>query len=232
MCVSDGSGAGLDYSDAPPSYFNLFTEPRTPRRMFENIGPGHGVESSKRRMYAIGRAAVETDAIGEKRTQSGSSSWSGRNRGVAAEADAIGRSSWSERKRRAAAEAGAIGEQQLEAEANREQQWMPQSGPGAASSWSGRNRGEAALHRELSGAGLRKLGEQGGSSWASEASSATCTYYPKHACLYTTVLPDLVLPRLYDDSYKLFHNREKSYKVLVWIGGATTLLVAAVATCW
>ena len=34
--------AGLDYSDARPSYFNLFTEPRTLRRMFENIGPGHG----------------------------------------------------------------------------------------------------------------------------------------------------------------------------------------------
>ena len=69
-------GAGLDYSDTRPSYF---TEPRTPRRMFENIGPGHWLESSKRNQGA----AVEADAIGEqqfKRTQSGSSSQSGRDR--------------------------------------------------------------------------------------------------------------------------------------------------------
>ena len=39
-------GAGLDYSDARPSYFNLFTEPRTPRRMFENFGSGHGLNSA------------------------------------------------------------------------------------------------------------------------------------------------------------------------------------------
>ena len=74
---------GLDYSDARPSYFNLFIEPRTPRRIFENIGPGHGLESSKRNRGAaveadaIGRAAVEADAIGEqqlKRTQWASSS--------------------------------------------------------------------------------------------------------------------------------------------------------------
>ena len=73
--------------------------------------PGHGLESSMQSgssSRAIGRAAVEADAIGEqqlKRTQSGSSSRSGRDR-----------------------------EQQLEAEANGEQQWkrMPQSGPGAA----------------------------------------------------------------------------------------------------
>ena len=71
---------GLDYSDARPSYFNLFTEPRTPRRMFENFGSGHGlVEFSKRNRGA----AVEADVIGEqqlKRTQSGSSSRSGRDR--------------------------------------------------------------------------------------------------------------------------------------------------------
>ena len=123
----DVRGAGLDYSDARPSYFNLFTEPRTPWRMFElehcrwarGMGwnpvcsRGAAVEAD-----AIGRAAVEADAIGEqqsKRTRS------------------IGSSSWS-CKRRAAAEAGAIGEQQLEAEANGEQQWkrMPQSCPRAA----------------------------------------------------------------------------------------------------
>ena len=87
---------------------------------------------------AIGRAAVEADAIGEqqlKRTQSGSSSRSGRDR-----------------------------EQQLEAEANGdvgEQQWkrMP---PGAAAEADAI--GEKQLFRELSGAGLRTVGEQGGSS--------------------------------------------------------------------
>ena len=74
-----------------------------------------------------------------------------------------------------AAEAGAIGEQQLEAEANGEQQWkrMPQSGPGAAAEpdASGEQQlheadaiGEKQLFRELSGAGLRTVGEQGGSS--------------------------------------------------------------------
>ena len=68
-----------------PLYFNLFTEPQTPRRMFENIGPGHGLESSKRNRGAavesdvIGRAAVEVDAIGEQQLQSGSSSRSGRD---------------------------------------------------------------------------------------------------------------------------------------------------------
>ena len=71
--------------------------------MFENIGPGHGVESSKRRMYAIARgAAVEAGEQQLKRTQSGSSSWKRRQTGsssgcrnrareqLAAEADAIG----------------------------------------------------------------------------------------------------------------------------------------------
>ena len=68
------------------------TEPRTPRRMFENIGPG----------YAIGEQQSKRTQSGEQRSSS-----SGRNRGAAVEADAIG---W-----RAAAEAGAIGEQQLDA---------------------------------------------------------------------------------------------------------------------
>ena len=168
----DVRGAGLDYSDARPSYFNLFTEPRTPRRMFENIGPGHGLESS-----------MQSGSSSRSGRNRASSSWSGRNRGVAVEADAIGRA------------AGGGG--------NGEQQWkrMPQSAPGAAaeadasgeqqlkrtqaasSSWSGRKRraaaeadaiGEKQLFRELSGAGLRTVGEQGGSSWASEASEATC----------------------------------------------------------
>ena len=69
-------------------------------------------------------------AIGEqqsKRTQSGSSSRSGRDREQhAAEADASG-------EHAAAAEAGAIGEQQLEADANGEQQLKRmQAGQGAA----------------------------------------------------------------------------------------------------
>ena len=110
VSVSDGikwdvRGAGLDYSDARPSYFNLFTEPRTPRRMFENIG----LESSWgcKRMHAIGEQQL-------KRTQSGSSSWkrtqtgsSGCNR---AREQQLIRSGC---KWRAAAEADAIGELQL-----------------------------------------------------------------------------------------------------------------------
>ena len=44
------------YSDVRPSYFNL-SEPRTSRRMFENIG----LESSCKQMRG---AAVEADAIG------------------------------------------------------------------------------------------------------------------------------------------------------------------------
>ena len=113
--------------------------------MFENIGPGHGLESSM---------------------QSGSSSRSGRNRGAAVEADVIGR--------RAAAEAGAIGEQQLDA---RQRQTGSSSGSGCRNrtreqqlkqTQSGRSKadaiGEKQLFRELSGAGLRTVGEQGGSS--------------------------------------------------------------------
>ena len=75
---------GLDYSDVRPSYFNSFTEPRTPQRMFENIG----LESSWgcKQMHAIGEQQ-------SKRTRSG----------AAAEADASG-------ERAAAAEVGAIGE--------------------------------------------------------------------------------------------------------------------------
>ena len=150
MCLKwDVRGAGLDYSDARPSYFNLFTEPRTLRRMFKKIG-------------------LQADA--------GSSSWSGRNRGAATEADAIGSSSWSGRKwwactsswsgrncgaaagsgrkREAADEADAIGpgsSSWFEADASSEQQLQPKRTQSGASR---RNRGAAALHRELSGAGL------------------------------------------------------------------------------
>ena len=114
-------------------------------------------------------------AIGEqqsKRMQSGSSSRSGRDREQQLKRTQSG-------EHAAAAEAGAIGEQQLEADANGEQQlkWM-QSGQGAAADSkltqavssqrnqgaSGRNRGAAALHRELSGARLLTVGERGGSS--------------------------------------------------------------------
>ena len=99
---------------------------------------------------AIGRAAVQADAIGER----------------AVEADVIGR--------RAAAEAGAIGEQQLDA---RRRQTGSSSGSGCRNrareqqlkrTQSGRSKadaiGEKQLFRELSGAGLRTVGEQGGSS--------------------------------------------------------------------
>ena len=66
------------YSDARPSYFNLFTEPRTPRRMFENIGPGMGwnpaggscgyicYRGAAVEADAIWQAAVEADAIREQ----------------------------------------------------------------------------------------------------------------------------------------------------------------------
>ena len=141
---------GLDYSDARPSYFNFFTEPRTPRRMFENIGSGHGLESSKRNRGA----AVEADVIGEqqsKRTQSGSSSRSGRDR----EQQLKRMQAASSRRNRGAA-AEAKGEKQLK--------WMPQSGPGAAAEADAIGEQLCCLHRKLFGAGLRTVGERGGSS--------------------------------------------------------------------
>ena len=89
------------------------TEPRTPRRMFENIGPGYAIGEQQRSRSGrnlASSAAVQADAIGEqqskrtrsggeqqlKRAQSGSSSWTrgGGKRGAraAVEADAaIGR---------------------------------------------------------------------------------------------------------------------------------------------
>ena len=58
-----------------------------------------------------------------------------------------------------------IGEQQLEADTNGEQQFKRmQSGQGAAADSKRMQSGRAALHRELSGAGLLTVGEQGGSS--------------------------------------------------------------------
>ena len=85
--------------------------------MFENFGSGHGLESSKHNRGA----AVEADVIGEqqlKRTQSGSSSRSGRDR----EQQLKRMQAASSRRNRGAA-AEAKGEQQLK--------WMPQSGPGS-----------------------------------------------------------------------------------------------------
>ena len=75
------------------------TEPRTPRRMFENIGLEQLVlqadaiweQQSKRTQSWISRA-IKADAFGEqqpKRTHSKSSSLSGHKRRAAAEADAI-----------------------------------------------------------------------------------------------------------------------------------------------
>ena len=124
----------------------------------ENIGPGHGLATS---------GCMHSE----------SSSRSGRYRGAAVEVDTIRKqqlkreqqpkqmqsgSSWSRRNWGAAAEADTSGEQQLK---------RMQTG---SSSWSGRNRGAETQHRELSGAGLLMVGEQGGSSWASEANEATC----------------------------------------------------------
>ena len=118
--------------------------------MFENIGSGHGLESSKRNRGA----AVEADVIGEqqsKRTQSGSSSRSGRDR----EQQLKRMQAASSRRNRGAA-AEAKGEQQLK--------WMPQSGPGAAAEADAIGEQLCSLHRKLSGAGLRTVGEQGGIS--------------------------------------------------------------------
>ena len=124
--------------------------------MFENIGPGHGLESS-----------MQSGSSSRSGRNRASSSSSGRNRGAAVEADVIGR--------RAAAEAGAIAErQQLDA---RRRQTGSSSGSGCRNrareqqlkrTQSGRSKadaiGEKQLFRELSGAGLRTVGEQAGSS--------------------------------------------------------------------
>ena len=120
----DVRGAGLDStSDARPSYLNLELHEECSR----TLGMGWN------RPEQLG---VQADAIGEKqlkRTQSGSNSRSGRNRGTAAEVDVSG-------ERRAAAGADAIGEQQLkridaigelavEADAIREQQLCTENCP-------------------------------------------------------------------------------------------------------
>ena len=88
-----------------------------------------------KRMHAIGSSSRSEQQL--KRMQSGSSSQSGRDQDQQLKRTQSRRS---RRKRGAAAEADVIG--------------------GA----SGRNRGAAALHRELSGAGLLTVGERGGSS--------------------------------------------------------------------
>ena len=113
--------------------------------------PGAAVEAD-----AIERAAVEADAIGEqqpKRTQSGSSSRSGRNQGAAAEADASG-------DHGAVAEADASGEHAAaaEADANGEQQLKRmQSGPGTAAD---SKRTQAASSSWQSGGQADAIGEQ------------------------------------------------------------------------
>ena len=120
--------------------------------MFENIGSGHGLESSKRNRGP--GAAVKADVTGEqqsKRTQSGSSSRSGRDREQQLKRM---QAASSRRNRGAAAEAKA--EQQLK--------WMPQSGPGAAAEADAIGEQLCCLHRKLSGAGLCTVGERGGSS--------------------------------------------------------------------
>ena len=83
--------------DHRTSYFNLITEPRTLRRMFENSGHGWNLREqlagSSSRSGRNRGAAVEADAIGEQQTkrtpsgsrllkqmQSGSCSRSGRTR--------------------------------------------------------------------------------------------------------------------------------------------------------
>ena len=110
-------------------------------------------------------ATVEVDVIGEqqlKRMQSGSSSRSGHDREQQLK---WMQAASSRRNQRAAAEAE--GEQQLK--------WMPQSGPGAAAEADASGEQQlkrtesgsssaCSLHRELSGAGLRTVGERGGSS--------------------------------------------------------------------
>ena len=106
--------------------------------------------------------------------QSGSSSRSGCNRARAAvEADAIGEQQ-SNRTRSGAADDHESSEQQLKRAQSGSSNWMrrqtgskqwkqmPQLGPGAAAEADAI--GEKQLFRELSSAGLRTVGEQGGSS--------------------------------------------------------------------
>ena len=135
---------GLDYSDVRPSYFNLELREECSRTL------GLGIESSKRNQGA----AVKSNVIGEqqlKRTQSGSSSRSGRDR----EQQLKWMQAASSRRNRGAA-AEAKGEQQLK--------WMLQSGPGAAAEADAIGEQLCSLHRELSSAGLRTVGERRGSS--------------------------------------------------------------------
>ena len=137
----DVRGAGLDYSDARPSYFNLFTEPQTRgEECSRTLGPA--VEAD-----AIGRAAVEADAIGEqqlKRTQSGSSSRRGRDREQQLKRTQAVSSSWSGCNRGAAAGSGG----KRGAVTGKR---MPRSGPGAAAEADAS--GKQQLKRTQSGRG-------------------------------------------------------------------------------
>ena len=117
----------------------------------ECIGPGHRAWAGVQ--YAIGEQQPKRTQLGEqqlKRAQSGSSSW---------------------RRRQTASSSAAIGEQQLEAEANGEQHCrnrareQQQKRTQAASSMQlKRTQSGRSSSSELSGAGLRTVGDKGGSS--------------------------------------------------------------------
>ena len=161
--------------------------------MFENVAIGPGAWAGIQ--YAVGEQQSKRTQSGEqqlKRTQSGSSSRSGRDREQQLIVKAAS-SSWSGHNRGAAAGGGGKRGAAVEADTA----IVP-----ASSSWSERKRraaaeadaiGEKQLFRELSGAGLRTVGEQGGSSWASEASSATCNTYAN--IVHIKARRHLVLPR-------------------------------------
>ena len=76
-----------------PSYFNLFTEPRTPRRMSRTLDPGAGQAWGGIQQAADvcnWGAAVEAGEQQLKRTQSGEQQLKRMQSGEAAEADASG----------------------------------------------------------------------------------------------------------------------------------------------
>ena len=103
------------------------------------------------RTFGPGMGWNPASAIGEqqsKQTQSGSSSRSGCDR----EQQLKRMQAASSRRNRGAA-AEAKGGQQLK--------WTPQSGPGAAAEADAIGEQLCSLHRELSGAGLRTVGERG-----------------------------------------------------------------------
>ena len=145
---------------------------------------------------------------GTSRTAGREQSRSRRNRGAAVEADAIGEKQTKRTPSGSRVEVDAIRELQPKRTQlgsswngrNRKQQLKRiQAGSSAAvetdrcnrvgsSSWSGRNRGAAALHRELSGTGLLTyIGERRGSSWASEATCMCYTFHWWVVWLYTEI---------------------------------------------